>query len=238
MKRLDYIPGTDRVLVQRKDFFSFGIDAILLSAYAEMKKGSTLIDLCTGNGIVALRCQALYSLAQVWGIEIQSSVIELAHASAIENNLEQVVHFIHADLNEIDRMPERVDYITVNPPYVEVGRGLENQSDNDRISRTESRMVLEDVFRFARSWLKPKGKLYMIHRPNRLVDIMEFGRKYTLEPKRMRFVHSSADEAPVMVLLEMVYSGGKNFVSEAPLVIYQDDGQYTREVKEIYYGRG
>ncbi|MDO5689416.1 MAG: methyltransferase [Tissierellia bacterium] len=235
MIRKDFIPGTEYAIYQDDEKFSFGIDAILLSDFARLRKDSSLIDLCTGGGIVALRCHGIYGLSRVWGIEIQEDVAQLAQRSVRENGLEEIITLLHGDLREKWDLPQ-VDSITVNPPYFERGRGIINSTENDRISRYEVEMELEDIFLFARRHLRERGKLFIVHRPGRLPDLVAFGRQYGLEPKRMRFVESKENTQPILLLLECVRAGGKNFIVEPALTIYRD-GKYTREIEEIYYGK-
>lgn len=236
MKTRDYIPGTDYVIVQSEEVYKYGVDSILLSSFANMEENKTIIDIGTGVGILALRCHYLYKPKMVYAYEIQESLCELANKSVELNNLNNEVKIINMDINEVENQ-EKVDFIITNPPYVEYGRGIKNKNEAKLIAFHEVTLKLEEVFRFAKKHLKYKGKLFMINRANRLVDIFDFARRYNLEPSRLRNVHSFADSRAKFVLVEFIQGGGKNFMIENPIYIYDEIGKYTREIKEIYYDR-
>lgn len=236
METRDYIPGTDYLIVQSEEVYKYGVDSILLSSFANMEENKTAIDIGTGVGILALRCHYLYKLKKVYAYEIQDSLCELAQKSVGINKLEGKVMIINKDINDVTDQ-EKVDYIITNPPYVEYGRGIKNKNEAKLIAFHEVSLKLEEVFKFSKKYLKHKGKLFMINRANRLVDIIEFARKYNLEPSRLRNVHSFIDSKAKFVLVEFIYGGGKNFSIESPICIYDEIGKYTKEIKEIYYDR-
>lgn len=236
MRTLDIIPGTEYKIIQSESSFKYGIDSVLLSSFCEMTSGSTLIDIGTGVGILALRCHGLYSLGRVYAYEIQKELAELARESVVQNGVEDKIFVINEDIMETE-LEEKVDYIITNPPYVEAGRGIENKSEAKLIAFHEVALKLKDIFAFSNRHLVDRGKLVMVNRSNRLVDIMSIARQYKLEPVRMRAVHSNINSKAKLVLIEFVLNGGKNFIYERPLIIYDDDGKYTEEIEEIYYGK-
>ncbi|MDO5718147.1 MAG: methyltransferase [Tissierellia bacterium] len=233
MERIDYIPGTDYKIIQNKTKFSFGIDSILLSSFANIREDLVVVDIGTGVGILALRCHKLYKTKKVYAYEIQREIADMAKRSVALNRLENEIEVINVDINNIDRH-EKVDCIITNPPYMESGRGIENQDKSKLISLYEKKLKLEDIFVFSDKFLKNRGKLFMVIRSNRLIDMVEMARKYGIEPVRMRSVHSFSNTKSKLVLMEFVKSGGKNFVLESPLVIYEKPGLYTEEVKGFY----
>ncbi len=236
MRTVDIIPGTNYRIIQSESSFKYGIDSILLSSFCNMKKGSTLIDIGTGVGILALRCHALYSLGRVYAYEIQEELAILASESVSINGVDDEIFVINKNIMESE-LEEKVDYIITNPPYVEAGRGIENKSEAKLIAFHEVTLNLVDIFKYARDHLVQHGKLIMINRSNRLVDIMSIARLYKLEPVRMRSVHSKINSKSKLVMCEFVLGGGKNFTYESPLIIYDESGNYTEEIKEIYYGK-
>lgn len=236
MESRDFIPGTDYVIIQSEDVYKYGVDSILLSSFAEMEEGKTLIDIGTGVGILALRCHYLYKPKRVYAYEIQSSLCALANKSVELNELDGEVKIINMDINDV-KDQEKVDYIITNPPYVEYGRGIKNKNEAKLIAFHEVSLKLEEVFKFSKKHLKNKGKLFMINRANRLIDIIDYARKYNLEPSRLRNVHSFLNSRAKFVLVEFIRGGGKNFTIENPLYIYDEAGKYTKEIKEIYYDR-
>lgn len=226
-------------IIQKKKAFRFGIDAVLLANYANVKNKHTVIDLCTGTGIVPFIIAGKTKAKKVLGIEIQDEFVEMAHRSVEINNLQNRVDFMCADLKDtaVLKKLERADVVTVNPPYKLMNAGIKNATDKLTIARHEVLCNLEDVIAASRILLKDNGRLYMVHRPERLADIFCLMRKYKIEPKRVKFVHPSAKKAPNIVLVEGQRDGGSFLKFEEPLYVYDDKGCYTKEIDEIY-GRG
>lgn len=236
-ERIDIIPGSSLKLIQDKTKFCYGIDAILLSSFARVRKRDRLVDLGTGTGIVALRSYARYGPREVYGIEIQEDMARMASRSVDLNDLGDRVQILNMDLKDLSKEFGRdsVDVITCNPPYMKEGAGLINPNESVSIARHEIYCNLEDIILEASLVLKgEKGRLYLIHRPNRLVDILYLGRKYRLEPKRLAFVHPREGKAPNLVLVEMVKYGQEELVLEDPINVYNEDGSYTEEIHRIY----
>ena len=155
------------------------------------------------------------------------------------NNLSDRVIGINKNLNDcyIDFENDSIDYIVSNPPYKKKNSGIINDKDNFSISRHEIAMVLEDIFKFAKLKLKDNGALYIVHRPERIVDLINFGRKYNLEPKSMRSIMSKKNTQPKMVLIKFIKNAGEFFSWEKPLIVYEENGEYTEEVVDTYYGK-
>ena len=226
-------------IIQKKKAFRFGIDAVLLANYANVKNKHTVIDLCTGTGIVPFIIAGKTKAKKVLGIEIQDEFVEMAHRSVEINNLQDRVDFMCADLKDtaVLKKLERADVVTVNPPYKLMNAGIKNATDKLTIARHEVLCNLENVIAASRILLKDNGRLYMVHRPERLADIFCLMREYKIEPKRVKFVHPSAKKAPNIVLVEGQRDGGSFLKFEEPLYVYDDKGCYTKEIDEIY-GRG
>lgn len=226
-------------IIQKKKAFRFGIDAVLLANYANVKNNHTVIDLCTGTGIVPFIIAGKTKAKKVLGIEIQDEFVEMANRSVEINNLQDRVDFMCADLKDtaVLKKLERADVVTVNPPYKLMNAGIKNATDKLTIARHEVLCNLENVIAASRILLKDNGRLYMVHRPERLADIFCLMRKYKIEPKRVQFVHPSAKKAPNIVLVEGQRDGGSFLKFEEPLYVYDDKGCYTKEIDEIY-GRG
>ena len=225
-------------LIQKNDAFRFGIDAVLLSDFANVKKKHRVIDLCTGTGIVPFLIYGKYSPKEVWGIEIQEEMEEMANRSAILNNVEEIVKFKCGDLKDKNLHKElgRFDVLTVNPPYKLNNAGIVNPNDKLAIARHEILCNLEDVIAAAKRLLNDNGRMFIVHRPERLADIFELMRKYNIEPKRVRMVHPNVNKAPNIVLVEGQRDGGKFLKWEKPLYVYDEDGNFSEEI-DIIYGR-
>ncbi|MBE6049208.1 MAG: tRNA1(Val) (adenine(37)-N6)-methyltransferase [Clostridium sp.] len=226
-------------LIQKKDAFRFGVDAVLLSDFANIKKSFRVIDLCTGTGIIPFLLWGKYSPKEVCGIEIQEEMADMATRSAKLNDLEECIRFYAKDLKDMDFLKTlgKFDALTVNPPYKLNNSGIVNPSDKLAIARHEVLCNLEDVIRASRTLLKDNGRIYMVHRPERLADIITLMRKYKIEPKRIRMVQPNIKKAPNIVLVEGQRDGGKFLKWEAPLYVYNDEGGYSEEINAIY-GRG
>lgn len=234
----NYIPGTDLDIYSDKSKFSFGIDAILISSFCKFKKSDTVLEIGSGTGIIALRVHALYNPKKIYAVEIQDDNFEILQKNIEENKLSNSIHAVHRDLNDCYEIikDNSLNGIVTNPPYFKYGCGIDNKSENHLISRYEKCLKLEDIFRFSSAKLKEKGKLYMINKPERLVDMMHLGRKYEIEPKRMIPVLSRENEKPRFILMEFVKRAGEFFTYEKPLVIYDEEG-YRKEVVELYDGK-
>lgn len=236
-ERVDDLHRNGYVIIQDPKRFCFGIDAVILSGFAEVKKGENVMDLCTGTGIIPILLEAKTEGSHFTGLEIQEESVEMARRSVRLNGLEDKVTIDFGDVKNTEALyrASSFDVVTVNPPYMNEGGGLKNGYSPKTIARHEVLCSLDDVVDAAARLLVPQGRLYMVHRPHRLTDIMVTLRNHRLEPKRLRFVHSYADREPVMVLVEAVSNGKPMVKVMPPLIIYKEDGEYTGEIMKIYY---
>jgi tRNA1Val (adenine37-N6)-methyltransferase len=223
-------------LIQKKEAFRFGVDAVLLANFAKIKKGNRVIDLCSGTGIIPFIIAGKTEAKSITGVEIQKDMTDMASRSAKYNKMEQRVNFINHDLKDIKYLAglEKADVVTVNPPYKLRNSGLVNPDDKNAIARHEILCTFEDVVVAAKAVLKHNGRIYIIHRPDRLVDILCTMRKHKVEPKQIRMIHSNYTKAPTMVLVEGQNNSGAFLKWLPPLYIYDLDGNYTRELNDIY----
>jgi len=223
-------------LIQKRDGFKFGIDAVLLSDFACIKNKHNVMDLCTGTGIIPFLVYGKYTPKSVYGLEIQEDMIDMAKRSVQLNSLEEKIFFVNEDLKNLESLKklEKFDVVTVNPPYKLNNAGILNPNDKLAIARHEILCNLEDVISASRVLLKDNGRLFMIHRPERLADIFTLMRKYKIEPKRVKMIHPKIGKAPNIVLVEGQRDGGSYLKWEAPLYVYDNDGKYTKEIDTIY----
>lgn len=236
-ERIDDLEYKNLKIIQNENGFCFGIDSVLLSDYAKgVKKGAKVVDIGTGTGIISLLLCAKTDLEKIYGIEIQEDVAEMAKRSVILNNLQDKMEIINTDIKYVfDHLEKhKFDAVITNPPYKKPDTGLTNIEEKKLISRHEVKCTLEDVIKNASMLLKDLGEFYMIHRAERLVDIMCLLRKYKLEPKNIRFVHSKTDEKPNLILIRAVRNAKEFLKIDKPLVVYREDGEYTDEILEIY----
>lgn len=224
------------MLIQKQSGFRFGVDAVLLSDFANVKKKHRVLDLCTGTGIVPFLLYGKYSPKEVWGVEIQEDMVEMANRSSQLNSTDDIVRFKCADLKDKKLVSElgRFDVITVNPPYKLNNAGILNPNDKLAIARHEILCNLEDVIVSARRLLADNGRMFIVHRPERLADIFGLMRKYNIEPKRVKMIHPSAKKAPNIVLVEGQRDGGAFLKWEEPLYVYDENGNYSEEIDKIY----
>lgn len=234
MERIDIVPGTDYKIVQDGNSFSYGTDAIFLSSFSR-PRGRT-IDLGTGTGIIPLRIVDKPRLGKIYGVEIQKEVFARARRSIELNALEEKIEILNMDLKDLDKSFPKSHFHTVisNPPYLKKGSALVNKDENFAISRHEIKCTLEDIIEAADYLLMPQGKLFLVHRPDRLTDIFYNLRIHKIEPKRIRFVYPKRGKAPNLVLIEAVKNGNIDLKFLKPLIVYKEDNTYSDEIFQIY----
>ena len=235
-ERIDDLGCADLKIIQNSDWFCFGMDAVLLANYAKLKKNSTVVDLGTGTGIIPILLYGKNKVEKIYGIEIQKPVAEMAGRSVKLNKLEDKIEILNIDLKQAEEVlgNNKFDAVTSNPPYMAEESGLQNNTDNRTISRHEMKCSLRDVIKTANRLLKQHGSFFLVHRPNRIVDILTLLREYKLEPKNISFVHPKVGKSPNLVLIRSVKAAKADLKFEDPLYIYNDDGTYTEELLEIY----
>lgn len=223
-------------VIQKKEAFRFGVDAVLLANFAKVKKGMRVIDLCSGTGIIPFIIAGKTEASYITGVEIQDEMAEMADRSVKYNNLENRVEFINGDLKDLSLLKSiaKAEVVTVNPPYKLQNSGIVNPNDKNAIARHEICCTLEDVIIACRAVLKDNGRMYMVHRPERIADILCLMRKHKIEPKVIRMVHPNTRKAPNIVLIEGQRDGGAFLKWEPPLYVYNDEGGYTEEIERIY----
>ena len=233
----NFIPGTNLNIYSLKNNFSFGIDAILLSNFAKVKNDRILVDIGAGTGIIGFRINAKTKLKKLILIEIQEINCKLMEKTVENNKIENSI-ILNSDLNDTYDLLENssIDYVVSNPPYKKFNTGISNKDINFLISKYEYTIDLEDILKFSYKKLKSNGKVFLIYSMERLVDVLHKAREYGLEPKRIRFISSNSTKKPHLFLIELVKNGGINLYIEDNLYIYDKNGDYTDEVKEIYYG--
>lgn len=235
-ERVDDLQIKGYRIIQNTKGFCFGMDAVLLSDYAKVKKKSKVMDLCSGTGIIPILIEAKYSPDYIEAIEYQENCVEMAMRSVKMNQLEDKIKIHQGDVKEIRSLfpQDSFDYVTCNPPYMTENHGLTNGDYGKAISRHEILCSLNDVVQAAKWLLKPSGHFVMVHRPFRLAEIISCLKENKLEPKRMRLVHPYVDKEPNMVLIDAVKGGRQRITVDPPLIVYRKDGSYTDEIYQIY----
>lgn len=235
-ERLDELHRNNYKIIQNPNKFCFGMDAVLLSGFAEVKEGEVALDLGTGTGIIPILLEAKTKGKHFSALEIQEESADMARRSVAYNDLSDKIDIITGDIKEASKIFKAAsfDVVTTNPPYMNHHHGLVNPNLPKAIARHELLCTLEDVIREGAKVLRPGGRFYMVHRPTRLVEIINVLTKYKLEPKRLKMVHPYVDKEPNMVLIEAVRGGKSMLKVESPLVVYQAPNVYTEEIYDIY----
>ena len=236
-ERIDDLEFKGLKIIQNKEGFCFGIDSVLISDYAKnLKKGAKVVDIGTGTGIIGILLCGKTEISHITGIEIQEEVAEMATRSIKLNNLEEKFEIQNINVKDIFNViePNTIDVIVTNPPYMKLNTGAKNIEKKKLISRHEVECNLEDIISISYKLLKSKGEFYMVHRAERIVDIMFLLRKYKVEPKKIRFVHPRKEKEPNLVLIKCVKNGGNGLKIDKPLIVYDDCGNYTDEIYKIY----
>ena len=235
-ERLDDLHRNGFQIIQNKEKFCFGMDAVLLSGFARVKPGEMALDLGTGTGIIPILMEAKTEGEHFSALEIQEDMAQMARRSVMLNGLQEKITVVTGDLKEASKIFGRAsfDVVTCNPPYMNQNHGLKNPDEPKAIARHELLCTFEDVAREAAALLKSGGRFYLVHRPHRLTELFQTMRAFRLEPKRMKFVHPFQDQEANMVLIEAFRGGKPQMRVEAPVIVYESPGVYTREIYEIY----
>ncbi len=235
-ERIDDLQRNNYKIIQNPQKFCFGMDAVLLSGFARVKRGEDCLDLGCGNGIIPLLLSARTPGRHFTGLEIQKYSADLARRSAALNHLEERIRIVEGDIKDASDIfgASSFHVITSNPPYMTAQHGIPNPDEAKLIARHEILCTLEDVIRESAKLLMPGGRFYMVHRPFRLAEIISLMVQYRIEPKRMRLVYPYVDREPNMVLLEGLRGGRARMTVEKPLIVFREPGKYTDEITEIY----
>lgn len=236
IERVDDLQCKGYKIIQNPEKFCFGMDAVLLSDFVRIKRNERALDLCTGFGIVPILLCAKTVCTDISAIELQQDCVDMAERSVKLNGLEDRIQIIQGDIRNAEQYYPRGRFhvVTANPPYMNMGGGQINRIDAMAIAKHEIYCTLEDVISAASILMKTNGRFYMVHRPHRLNDIISTMRTYKIEPKIIRFVHSYLNKKPILILVEGVRNGLPMVEVMPPLLLYNENGEMTDEVKKIY----
>ena len=243
-ERIDDLGINDLKIIQNKEYFCFGTDSVLLANFVKSENSNNVIlDLCSVSGVIPIILSAKKKYKKIFGVELQSEMYDLFDRNIKINNLEDSIISINENVKNIKDIrkkitsimkKDKIDIITCNPPYKEIGTGLTTNHDVKTIAKCEVMCNLEDIFITSSKLLGKGGKLYLVHKPERLSDLIYFGRKYNLEAKEIRFVYPKIDKKPSIVLISYRKDGGNETKVLEPLIEYNDDMSYTDEIYRIY----
>lgn len=243
-ERIDDLGINDLKIIQNKEYFCFGTDSVLLANFVKSENSNNVIlDLCSGSGVIPIILSAKKKYKKIFGVELQNEMYDLFDRNIKINNLEDSIISINENVKNIKDIrkkitsimgKDKIDIITCNPPYKEIGTGLTTNHDVKTIAKCEVMCNLEDIFITSSKLLGKGGKLYLVHKPERLSDLIYLGRKYNLEAKEVRFVYPKINKKPSIVLISYRKDGGNETKILEPLIEYNDDMSYTDEIYRIY----
>ena len=238
-ERVDYLLREEAYIIQNPAYFPFSLDAVLLADFVKLpkKKALRVMDFCSGGGVIPILL-AHRTSGRIEGIEIQAPIAEMAQRTVELNGLSHQVTIHQGDIKDLTKPKQEYDLITCNPPFFTFDSSPEQkQAIHLAIARHEILLSLDQWIAKAGLLLKDKGRLFLVFRTNRLDDLMTQLLSHHFAIHRMRFVHPKAGQLANMVLVEARYRGGLQGVRvEAPLVVHQEDGTYSEEMRRIYYG--
>ena len=238
-ERINQLFSTDVKIIQNREVFSYSVDSVLLSRFPKLPKRGLIVDLCAGNGAVGLFASTR-TQAQIIAVELQERLADMAERSIQLNGLEEQITVINDDLKYLPQhiQGSKVDIMLCNPPYFKVDEQSNlNESEHYLLARHEIATNLDEICRVAQRVLKSNGRLAMVHRPDRFLDIIETMKRYKLAPKRIQFVYPKVHKDANMLLIEAIKDGSLDGLKILPpLFIHNEDGSYTPEIHEIYYG--
>ncbi len=235
-ERVDDLERSGYRIIQDPSRFCFGMDAVLLSGFARVRRGERVLDLGTGSGIIPILLEAKTEGEHFTGLEIQPEMADMAARSVALNRLREKIDIVQGDIKEASRLFGRAsfDVVTSNPPYMDGGAGITNPDEPRAVARHEILCTFDDVAREASRLLRTGGRFYLVHRPRRLAELIVTLRSRGLEPKRIRMVHPFADREANMVLIEAVRGGRPLMKVEAPVIVFREPGVYSDELKSVY----
>ena len=243
-ERLDELGINNMKLIQNKEYFLFGTDSVLLANFVNISNSkNNIIDLCSGSGVIPILMSQKIKYNKIFSVELQEEMYDILQRNIQLNNLD--ITAIKSDIKDVEYIKQelsknnvkgRVDVITVNPPYKPKGNGVKNENKVKYIARHEELCSLEEIFNTCNKLLESKGKLYLVHKPERIVDLLCIARKYKLEAKRVRYIYPKINLKPSIVLIEYIKDGGNECIIEKAIIEYDENGKYTKEFLDICGG--
>ena len=230
---------SDKIIYQNDDYFAFSLDSVLLANFVTIKlSDKKIIDFCTGNAPIPM-LMSFRTKARIFGVELQKEIFDMGVDSIVENKMDDQIELINLDVKNIDSVieAESMDIVTCNPPYFKYKKdSLVNENDVKSIARHEVMLNLEDVLKSARYVLKNGGTFAMVHRPERMIEIINLMQKYNIEPKKIRLVYPKMDKEANILLIEGIKNGKTGLKVMSPLFTHNEDGSYVDEIRKMFGG--
>ena len=229
----------DKIIYQNDDYFAFSLDSVLLANFVTLKlSDKKIVDFCSGNGPIPM-LMSFRTKSRIFGVELQKEIFDMGYDSIKENGMDSQIEFINADVIDISKImdAESVDVVTCNPPYFKYKEdSLINDNMVLTIARHEVKLKLEDVIKNARYILKNGGTFAMVHRPDRMIEIINLMQKYGIEPKKIRLVYPKMGKDANILLIEGIKNGKTGLKVLSPLYTHNEDGSYVDEIREMFGG--
>ena len=224
-------------IVQNTDWFAFSLDSVLLANFVTINKNTkNIIDLCTGNAPIPIILSTKTS-ASIIGVELQDEIYDLAKKSIEINNLQEKISLIKMNVRDLTKQYETdtFDVITCNPPYFKVNETSNlNENKIKTIARHEIYLELDEVFSISKKLLKNNGIISIVHRPERLIEIIESMKKNNIEPKKIRFVYPKKNSDCNIILIEGAKNGKPGLKILPPLYVHDENGNYLDEIQDMF----
>lgn len=226
-ERIDELGIGSLKVVQNPKFFCFGIDAVLLANYVTLPKQAVIAEFCAGNAVISILLTAKQRPREIFAFEFQPELAALAEQSVALSGVEDIVRIFCEDVLHAERhiAAESLDAVVVNPPYVRRGAGLACGNRQRSLARQESTLGVDELFEISGRLLRTGGELFMVNRPDRLVDIMESARRFGIEPKELTMVHPGPSKAPNICLIRCKKGAGRELRLLPPIYVYDEEGK-------------
>lgn len=227
----------DLKIVQNTNWFNFSLDSVLLCDFVTINKNTKkIIDFCTGNAPIPLILSQKTD-SKIIGVELQKEIYDLAKKSVDINNLQDRIEIKNMDIKDLTKEYETdtFDLITCNPPYFKVKESSNlNKNDIKTNARHEININLDEIFSLSKKLLKNNGSISIVHRPERLIEIIEVMKKNNIEPKKIRFVYPKVNSESNILLIEGTKNGNPGIKILPPLFVHDEDGKYLEEIQEMF----
>lgn len=233
-ERLDDLQIGNLYIIQNKTKYNFTADAVLLAGFSKVKNGDVVVDLGTGSGVIATLIAYKSKAKKVYGVELQAELADMAKRSVEYNKLQDRIEIINCDMKECHKTINSVDVVVCNPPYFKSGSCEKNLSKEIALCRHEIAINLNEVILSAKRLLKFGGKFFLVHKSDRLAEIIYLLKSNGLEPKRIRLVQALENTPPHLVLIESKLGGQQGVIVEQNLILNNADGSLSDEARQIY----
>lgn len=230
---------SDNIIYQDDDYFAFSLDSVLLANFVTIKlSDKKIMDFCTGNAPIPM-LMSFRTKARIFGVELQKEIYDMGFDSVSENGMDKQIELINDDVRNISNFvdAESIDVVTCNPPYFKYqDDSYINDNMVKTIARHEVMLNLEDVMKASRYVLKNGGTIAMVHRPERMIEIINLMQKYGIEPKKIRLVYPKMGKDANILLIEGIKNGKTGLKIMSPLYTHNEDGSYVDEIREMFGG--